>query len=48
MTMALLAHSDISVSLYFLLLLLLSVTAHQAGLGCRIMLPLSSSRHNAM
>lgn len=45
MTMALLAHSDISVSLYFLLL---SVTAHQAGLGCRIMLPLSSSRHNAM
>lgn len=46
MTMALLAHSDISVSLYFLLLL--SVTAHQAGLGCRIMLPLSSSRHNAM
>lgn len=47
MTMALLAHSDISVSLYFLLLLL-PVTAHQAGLGCRIMLPLSSSRHNAM
>lgn len=47
MTMALLAHSDISVSLYFLLLLF-SVTAHQAGLGCRIMLPLSSSRHNAM